>query len=42
MDQTFSDQNEKNFLIYEIPDDELEVNGMEKANTITAMALYRS
>lgn len=35
MDQTFSDQNEENFLIYEIPDDELEVIGMEKANTIT-------
>src|SRR5262249_39231150 len=35
MDQTFRDQNEEKFLIHEIPDEELEVIGMEKANTIT-------
>jgi hypothetical protein len=35
MDQTFSDQNEESLLTYEIPDEELEVIGMEKAITIT-------
>jgi hypothetical protein len=36
MDQTTSNQNEENFLIYEIPDEELEAcGGMEKANSIT-------
>jgi hypothetical protein len=36
MDQPTTDQNEENFLIYEIPDEELEAYvGMEKANSIT-------
>jgi len=35
VDQTISDQNEENFLIYEIPDEELEGFGMERANLIT-------
>ena len=35
MDQTFSDQNGENFLTYEIPDEDLEIIGMEKANAIT-------
>jgi hypothetical protein len=35
VDRTFSDQNGENFLIYEIPDEELEMIGMEKANAIT-------
>jgi hypothetical protein len=35
MDQTFPEKNEEKFLIHEIPDEELEVMGMEKSNTIT-------
>jgi hypothetical protein len=35
MDQTFSHQNEEHFLAYDIPDEELEVIGMETTNAIT-------
>jgi hypothetical protein len=35
MDQTFSHQNEEHFLTYDIPDEELEVIGMQTANAIT-------
>ena len=36
MDQPTYDQNEENFLIYEIPDEELEASvRIEKANSIT-------
>jgi hypothetical protein len=36
MDQTFSNQNEENFLIHEIPDEELEACiGTEKVNPFT-------
>jgi hypothetical protein len=44
MDQTFSDQNEESFPIYEVPDEELEACiGMDKGNLITfwvCTALY--
>jgi hypothetical protein len=44
MDQTFSDQNEEGFPIYEISDEELEACiGIDKGNSITlwvCTALY--